>query len=61
MEILTHTQDVETKTMINRLINQLVRQTIKSYMSRKWDSTTAFTLKYNEIAVSFSSTIHFYV
>lgn len=55
MEILTHTKDVETKPMINRLVNQLVRQTIKSYVSRKRDSTTAFTLKYNEIAVSFSS------
>lgn len=61
MEILTHTQDVETKPMINRLINQLVRQTIKSYVSRKRDSATAFTLKYSETVVSFSNKIRFSV
>lgn len=43
--LLTHTEDVETETMVNWFVNQLVRQAIESDMARKRNGPATFALR----------------
>lgn len=45
-ESLTNTQDVETESLRSRLVDQLVRETVKSNMARKGQVSKLFILEF---------------
>lgn len=56
-ESLTNTQDVETESLRSRLIDQLVRETVKSNMSRKGQVSKLFILEFQRETLENSWTL----
>lgn len=48
-DTLTNTEDVEAESMVDRLVDQLVRHAVKANMARQRNSTSSFTLKTKDI------------
>lgn len=44
-QTLTNTEDVEAEATVHRLVDQLVRHTVKANMARQRHRTDSFTLK----------------
>lgn len=47
-DALTNTEDVEAESVVDRLVDQLVRHAVEADMARQRDSTSTFTLKNNK-------------
>lgn len=43
-DTLTNTEDVEAESMVDRLVDQLVRHAVKPYMTSQRDSSSTFHL-----------------
>lgn len=47
-DALTNTEDVKAESVVDRLVDQLVRHAVEADMARQRDSTSTFTLKTNK-------------
>lgn len=45
----TNTQDVKAESMVDRLVDQLVRHAVKAHMTSQGNRTSTLTLKIGEI------------
>lgn len=52
-DILTNTEDVEAESVVDGLVDQLVRHAVEADMACQRDSTSTFTLKTQEIIIKY--------
>lgn len=47
-ESLTNTEDVKAESMVDRLVDQLVRHAVKAHMASQRDRTSTLTLRHKQ-------------
>lgn len=50
-DTLTNTEDVKAKSVVDRLVDKLIRHAVKADMACQRDSTSTLTLKTKEINI----------